>query len=186
VSNPVDGRDPLGDLDRTLAERAADAAIAARTARWWADLRARGELSLAAVLDRAGATGETMVLTTTTGRVHRARVVHVGDDVVVVATAAGWAALAMTAVVSVRPDDQPLRAHHVSHHSPTTMADVMELVMEERWDVTAVWPGANAVTGRVTAVGDGVAVLSTGSGRDRADVLVMLHALSELVVATSG
>jgi hypothetical protein len=185
VSNPDvfagDGR----SLDRALADERADAAIAARTARWWAAQDVAAGLTLRSALDAVAMRRSVAVITTDLARVHRGAVRHVGESIVVMEVPSGLVAIAVQSVVSVRVDDGRLTGSGRALRA-TSMNDVFELALGERWTVTCRPRVGDAVQGTVSAVGDGVVILRTGPVGATSEVLVALQPLSEVVLATSG
>jgi hypothetical protein len=186
VSNPGGfGGDVTRGLERALADERADAAIAARTARWWKAHDAASQLTLGSALDAIAMRDAVTVITTDLGRVHRGAIRHVGASVTVIEVASGLVAIALDAVVTVRVEDGRVSGSG-RRVVATSMTDVFELALGERWTVTCRPRAGDPVQGVVSAVGDGVVMLRTGPVGATSEVLVALQPLSEVVLATSG
>ena len=174
--------DAFRGADRWLAEQRADAAIEERRHAGWVRRRTEEGASLAGALVVAAEQGRAVVVTTVTGRTHRGTVQVVGDDAVVVATAAGRVVVAMEAVVTVRPDPEAPRRGLVDdergRRPGLTLLALLDDAVAERAEVAVtVWGTAEPVRGTLAWTGADVLALEPGT------VLVARWAVAEVLVA---
>jgi hypothetical protein len=166
-------------LDRARAD---DAARARARRRWLQRQAAEGATLLGTLVDLAEAAA-TVVVATTAGRRWTGRVLAVVDDAVVLATPGARLVIATSAVSWVRvPDGAPADGCR-RPVAGTTMIDLLAGAADERADVVLHAAGAEAVRGRLVAVGDDVLTVRVEGG---GAVYVAAASVSEAAVLASG
>ena len=183
----------LGDLGRWAADARASEAARARTRERWLRRQASEEATLPGVALDLAERGDPVVLTTTSGRAHRGRLVAVARDVWVLRSdATGVTFVATDAIASLRaqPGSGSRPAPEAAGARPAplvaTMAEMLADLAAEHPRVMVVIRGVpEAMVGQLRSVGADVATLRV-TGEPPTTVYVRLGSLSELSVLGSG
>jgi hypothetical protein len=180
--------DGAGDLERWAADARAREAADARVRERWLRAQAEEESSLAGVLLALAERGETVLLTTVSGRRHRGLVAGVGRDFAALATPAGPMTLVRLAVVGdlrvVRDGPQASAATTgAGGQLGVHLADVLAQAAGQRPRVS-VQAGAAVVVGDLRTVGSDV--LTVRADGDAGVIYVGLASLSEVSFLASG
>jgi hypothetical protein len=180
--------DGAGDLERWAADARARELADARVRERWLRAQAEEETSLAGVLLALAERGETVMLTTVSGRRHRGVVAGVGMDFVAMETPIGPTTLVtLAAVGDVRVvRDGPRRSQAATGAGGelgVRLGDVLAQAAGQRPRVS-VQAGLAAVVGDLRAVGSDVLTLRADG--DAGVVYVALASLSEVSFLASG
>jgi hypothetical protein len=183
----------LGEIGRWAADARASEAAGSRSRQRWLRRQAEETTTLAGVALDLAERGAPVVLTTTSGQMHRGRLVAVAREVWVLRSDASTATfLAADAVASLRSlpggGGRPTAEPSGARPAPLT-ASMVELLSDlavEHPRVRIIVRGEpEAVVGQLRAVGVDVATLRV-AGDPPVTVYVRLGSLSELSVLGSG
>lgn len=161
-----DGLDLAGRLAAWAASARSDEAAGARARESFLRRVAAEEATVAGVLVDLAERGEPVLVVTTTGRRHRARVRAAGDDFVVLRTDGGLDVLvAVAGIGSVRSDaGAPPSRGDRSVAVAIGLAEALALLAEERPRVLVVPTGGDGLAGELRAVGRDVVTVALDAG----------------------
>ncbi len=179
---PGDGDDIVAGLTRWLAEQRADAAAAARARERWLRQAAAEDATVAGVLLDIAERGDEVIATGIGGRVHRGAVRAIGEDFVVLRTAASDALVRVDALSTIRAersfgDAAPVEGSTRPPALAIGFGDALGAVAVDRPRVVVVARDGRSVSGELRHVGLDVATMRLDDGGGTA--FVPLAALAE-------